>query len=206
MFKGPLDPNPRIRRVVGASGRIAVLDFCATALPGRPGYRVSRSESSVTDFLRQAQATHLFVMDTVWFLDNQGTPTRQGVAVNLVIIALGKSVLPRAQWGRCCPLPQGPPAEQVVHFQKAMHLVPRKVVLSPGFVASNPWLCQLIEAVTKLPKSSWTIAATGAAKTGSLTSLNDVRKWLMDVRRVAYIGCSRMGGKYVSAASSRGGE
>ena len=81
-FHGPLDPNPTIRRVVGASGRIVVLDFCAAALPARPGYVVSKPESSVAELIRQLKEAHLVAMDSPWFLDNQGTPTRQGIAIS----------------------------------------------------------------------------------------------------------------------------
>ena len=165
-FHGPLDPNPTIRRLVGASGRIVVLDFCATALVARPGYVVSKPESSVAELIRQLKEAHLVVMDCPWFLDNQGTPTRQGIAINFGIVALGKSVLlPRAEWQRCRPPPRGPPAAEVVHFEAALRFVVRTFSLAKDLQTSHRWLCQFIEALAKSPQSTWTIKVAACSVT-----------------------------------------
>ena len=233
-FRGPQPADDdAFRRVgVGVSGRIIVLDFCSTALPGRDGYTVSRPASSVKDLINQLQRAHLVVMDSPWFLDNQGTPSRLGLAINMGVIALGKSVLPRARWLECRPLPAGPPAKEVVHFNAAMRLVPRSFALSAALQESNAWLCQFIETMVKLTKCTWKKvpeprgASSGASgsqgvaakasgsraaakkhpgKTSpasqqdvlTLTTLIDVRRFLLDVRRVWFAGTGRMGGKYI---------
>ena len=196
-FHGPVNAHPTIRRVVGASGRIVVLDFCATALPARPGYVLSKPASAVPELIRQLKEAHLVVMDSLWFLDNQGTPTRQGIAINFGIVALGKSVLPRAQWQRCSPPPGGPPAAEVVHFRAAMRFVARNFVLSTDLKTSHLWLCQLIEAMTKSPQSAWIMKS--AASSVTLKTLTDVRTFLLQARRVWHQGNARMGGRYVDS-------
>jgi len=142
--------NPSARRVqVGASGRIVDLDFCQTPLAARPGYDVSRPATIVRELLRQLQNSNLVVMDSPWFLDNQATPTRQGLAVNMGVVALGKSVLPRAAWQACSAPPQGPPGTKVVHFRFATRLVPRSLFLSASFRGEHAWMSEFIEAVAK---------------------------------------------------------
>jgi hypothetical protein len=153
----------------------------------------------MAELIRQLKQAHLVVMDSPWFLDNQGTPTQQGIAINFGIVALGKSVLPRAQWQRCFPPPRGPPAAEVVHFRAAMHSVARTFVLSTDLQTFHRWLCQLIEVMTKSPQSAWRMKQATSSVT--FKTLADIRTFLLHARRVWHAGHARMGGSYVNSQS-----
>ena len=200
VLHGPLMPNERLRKVgVRASGSVGVMDFCKFPLPPRAGYTVARPLDAVADLLRQVQNANMVVMDTPWFVDGQGTPTRLGLAMNFAAVALGKPVLARAHWCLCREQPHGPPNQHVVFFQSAMRMLPRRLVLSPSFRLSNAWLCRFIEAVVQADaKSQWEVkpdGGQGAAAT-TLATLADVRRFILGVRRVWYAGGARMGGGY----------
>ena len=155
-------------------------------MPGCPG-----AEGPICDFRpvvtmpqrvwNTIRSCDLVVADSPWVVD-VGKLTEPRVAIALIIVATGVSVLPVKAWA--CAAPHL--SNQVVRFQAACCLEKKKLVVSPAFQTSCPSLCKTFESVCSFKGSKWKFAVSEKAGSGDvkLSTLDSVRSFLQGARRV----------------------
>ena len=185
----------------GSGGRISTLTCCREPVPDRDGYRVVALElqSSGVQLLAAIKRTSLVVLDSPWALDQCPRLSEFLLAVFLVVIALGRPVVPRARWPDCRL--GGPPGSILVHFDGVFHSAERLLTLSEKFEREQPVLKAVFDGIAKLPSSKWKVVKSLDGRKGTrLDSRLDVRNFLMHERRVKHQGCGRLGAAYFRAA------
>ena len=183
--------RPQPSRTSASGGVYFCVDFCRHAVAQRPGYSVSRFSNEARQLVLQMSKCNLLIMDTPWFIDWQAEPTRMGIGVNLCAVAFGCAVLAKADWGSCRPHPEGPPEAQVVHF-KPLYREQRAFFLTPAFRQSQPFVASVFEGVTKTPGSKWVIVPASKEACTKFQTLQDLRGWLLNERRVAHAGAGKV--------------
>ena len=165
--------GPPVRAAPGS--RISTLTCCRELAPERDGYRVTALavKSSGVQLLTSIRGARLVILDSPWALDQVPTLSEWLLAVYLVVIAVGKAVVPRARWHECTS--RGPPGSITFHFKKVFD---SEWLLTMGakFERDQPLLRSVLHELAKLPASKWQVVQKLDSRQGtSFDSRLDVR-------------------------------
>ena len=187
--------GPPVRAAPGS--RISTLTCCRALAPERDGYRVTALalRSSGVQLLTSIRGAGLVILDSPWALDHVPQLSELLLAVYLVVIAVGRAVVPRARWHECTS--RGPPGSITVHFKKVFDSAERLLTMSAKFEREQPLLRSVLHEIAKLPASKWKVVQKLDGRQGtSFDSRLDVRNFLLSERRVRHQGCGLLGGAY----------
>ena len=193
--------GPPVRAAPGS--RISTLTCCRELAPERDGYRVTALalRSSGVQLLTSIRGAGLVILDSPWALDQVPQLSEFLLAVYLVVIAVGKAVVPCARWHECTS--RGPPGSITVHFEKVFDSAERLLTMSAKFEQKQTLLRSVLHEIAKLPASKWKVVQKLNGRHGtSSDSRLDVRNFLLSERRIRHQGRGLLGGAYFRAARS----
>lgn len=188
--KNPYPVNsPRVARLFGGHSsdsaawhwpqRVAVLDAARTPVTHQSGmYSIARL-ADVGNTLKSVQQRHLVVLDK---LDDMDTATCdvETAKLFLAIVALGKPVIGMKQWLSVQSSP---------HLHARLHrpalLSKALLFVDPAFGAKHRGVRQILEQISKLPRSKWKLVDRAADATAApISSIRAVHDFARAVRRL----------------------
>ena len=170
-----------------------VVDCCGEPVSDRPGYTIRRVENSAGPLLRQLQSAKIVVTDSTCLLDRITKMGDQALALEFLVMALGKLVLDRRALSKCSR--HGGPQDGVVHYTAAAFRQHCKLAITDALRQESPLVYDAIRLVVQLPKSVWA-SQRGEVAAVTLGSRNVVRSFLLSHRRAKHSGAGLLGGKY----------
>ena len=180
VLTAPEKPGHAAPTIEARGGTIAVASCCSEAVPPTAGYRIVKpwEASSTAAAIQSLISAQVVVWDNTWQLD--GPLNAQLLVSAIMVVALGRAVLPRPRW-------QGPHPHQSASlflYLPAGRREAATLALGGELVDKHPAVCAALRKVVEHGASSWKIVSAEAAGAVKLFTLSAVRDFLLRSRRV----------------------